>query len=404
MEFDVFFSISQTPDAEGTCPAETTMYANYLEQLTAADELGYGVAWLAQAHLSTEVQKRNKRPVIPHWEGEVGLCTDFFQLALLSMAQTKRIEVGSAVLSILANGGPIAVAERIGNFCALQEVRGDSRKLNLGFSAGRFQFMAAPYGIVPRNHLEEVAWPALRGQIFWEATEIMLRLVRGDTICSDDIRKTILTRANFRSDEDWVSVQTANGNDCEEIEIPRRYEFEEIKSVPQEWDRSRVNMVIGSHEPTLQEHVNTFMPVQVFNLSITQPEVIESTHERMKTAYMGQWERRMMPRTVMVFLNEEEGLSEVEKTAAAKLESEGALSSYWAALEGTLDPAKVSKAANNAVIGNATEVAAQIRERFHPDDRLMLWFDFFRHDSDRICRDMRAFMDKVVPLVNGGGI
>ena len=404
MEFDVFFSISQTPDAEGTCPDETTMYANYLEQLTAADELGYGVAWLAQAHLSTEVQKRNKRPVIPHWEGEVGLCTDFFQLALLSMAQTKRIEVGSAVLSILANGGPIAVAERIGNFCALQEVRGDSRRLNLGFSAGRFQFMASPYGIVPRNPLEEVAWPVLRGQIFWEAAEIMLRLVRGDTICSDDIRKTILTRANFRSDEDWESVQTANGNDCEEIEIPRRYEFEEIKSIPQEWDRSRVNMVIGSHEPTLQEHVNTFMPVQVFNLSITQPEVIESTHGRMKTAYMGQWERRMMPRTVMVFLNEEEELSEEEKTAAAQLESEGALSSYWAALEGTLDPAKVSKAANNAVIGNATQVAAQIRERFHPDDRLMLWFDFFRHDSARICRDMRAFMDKVVPLVNGSGI
>ena len=403
MEFDVFFSISQTPDATGTCPDETTMYANYLEQLTAADELGYGVAWLAQAHLSTEVQKRNKRPVIPHWEGEVGLCTDFFQLALLSMTQTKRIEVGSAVLSILANGGPIAVAERIGNFCALQEVRGDSRKLNLGFSAGRFQFMASPYGIVPRNPLEEAAWPALRGQIFWEAAEIMLRLVRGDTICSDDIRKTILTRANFRSDEDWQSVQTVNGNDSEEIEITRRYEFEEIKSVPQEWDRSRVNMVIGSHEPTLQEHVNTFMPVQVFNLSITQPEVIESTHERMKTAYMGQWERRMMPRTVMVFLNEEEGLSEVEKTAAAQLESEGALSSYWAALEGTLDPAKVSKAANNAVIGNATEVAAQIRERFHPQDRLMLWFDFFRHDSARICRDMRAFMDKVVPLVNGSG-
>ncbi|MDE0707791.1 MAG: hypothetical protein OSB33_02460, partial [Candidatus Poseidoniales archaeon] len=189
-----------------------------------------------------------------------------------------------------------------------------------------------------------------------------------------------------------------------EIEIPRRYEFEEIKSIPQEWDRSGVNLVIGSHEPALQEHVNTFMPVQVFNLSITQPEIIESTHQRMKEAYLGEWERRMMPRTVMVFLNEEEGLSEDEKTAAAQTESEGALSSYWAALEGTLDPAKVSKAANNAIIGNATEVAAQIRERFHPDDRLMLWFDFLRHDSARICRDMRAFMDKVVPLVNGSEV
>jgi hypothetical protein len=229
----------------------------------------------------------------------------------------------------------------------------------------------------------------------------MLRLVRGDTICSDDIRETTLTRANFRTDEDWQAVQSANGNDDAEIHIPRRYQFEKIKSIPQEWDRSGVNLIIGSHEPALQEHVNTFMPVQVFNLSITQPEIIEATHERMREEYQGQWERRMMPRTLMVFLNEEEGLSEEEKTEAAQTESEGALSSYWSALEGTLDPAKVTKAANNAVIGNATEVATQIRERFHPDDRLMLWFDFFRHDSSRICRDMRAFMDKVVPLVNG---
>ena len=401
MEFDVFFSISQTPDGAGTFPDETTMYSNYLEQLQVADELGYGVAWLAQAHLSTEVQKRNRNPVIPHWQGEVGLCTDFFQLALLSMEKTTQIEIGSAVLSILANGGPIAVAERIGNFCALQEVRGDSRKLNVGFSAGRFQFMAAPYGIVPRNALEEAAWSALRGKIFWEASEIMLRLIRGDTISSDEIRETTLAREDFRTEEDWKTVQDANGSDDVQIEIPRRYVFEDIKSVPQEWDRDKLNLVLGSHQPELQVHVNQFMPVQVFNLSITQPEVIEATHERMKKAYQGEWQRRMMPRTVMVFLNEEEGLSEEEKNASAKVESEGALSSYWSALEGTLDPNKVAKAANNAVIGNAKEVAAQIKERFHPDDRLMLWFDFFRHDSERICRDMRAFMDMVVPLVNG---
>lgn len=403
MEFDVFFSISQTPDAMGICPDETTMYTNYLEQLEVADELGYGVAWLAQAHLSTEVQKKNKKPVVPHWQGEVGLCTDFFQLAMLSMERTKSIEIGSAVLSILANGGPIAVAERIGNFCALQEVRGDSRRLNVGFSAGRFQFMAAPYGIVPRNNVEDVAWSALRGKIFWEACEIMLRLIRGDTIHSDDIRETILNRNDFRTEEDWLTVQNAHGEDSEEIKIPRRYIFEEIKSIPQNWSRKQLNLVLGSHQPELQTHVNKFMPVQVFNLSITQPEVIEATHERMKESYMGDWERRMMPRTVMVFLNEEDGLSENEKIECANEEAKGALTSYWAALEGTLDPMKVEKAANNAIIGNAATVAEQIRERFHPDDRLMLWFDFFKHDSSRICRDMRAFMDKVVPLVNGGG-
>ncbi|HIF04277.1 MAG TPA: hypothetical protein EYQ80_02380 [Candidatus Poseidoniales archaeon] len=213
-----------------------------------------------------------------------------------------------------------------------------------------------------------------------------------------------MTRANFRSDEDWASVQSAHGDESSTIPIDRRYVFEHIKSIPQEWDRSKVNLVLGSHEPALQEFVNTFLPVQVFNLSITQPEVIEATHERMAQAYQGDWQRNMMPRTVMVFLNEEEGLTAEEQNAAAQQESKEALSAYWSALEGTLDPAKVAKASDNAVIGNAEQIAAQIRERFHPEDRLMLWFDFFKHDSARVCRDLTAFMDKVAPLVNGGSV
>ena len=56
-------------------------------------------------------------------------------------------------------------------------------------------------------------------------------------------------------------------------------------------------------------------------------------------------------------------------------------------------------AANNALIGNPDEIAAQVRERFHPEDRLMLWFDFFNHDSARVIRNMRAFMEKVAPQV-----
>ncbi len=414
MEFDVFFSISQTPDSDGYCPDEQTMYRNYLEQLKVADNLGYGVAWIAQAHLSTEAQKRNKRPVIPHWQGEVGLCTDFFQLAQVSMAATEKIDIGSAVLSILANGGPIAVAERIGNFCAMQQLVGNSRRLHVGFSAGRFQFMASPYGVVPRDAVEVAAWPALHGQVFWEAAEIMLRLLNGEEICSDDISGTTLTRANFRSDEDWQAVQAAwhgthgeSNEELDEVTIPNRYSFEHIKTIPQDWDHSLLNLVLGSHEAALQVEVNKWRPVQVFNLSITQPEIIDATHERMRGAYHpdgGSWTRSMMPRTVMVFLNEEEGLNEDERNQAAQSEATAGLNSYWRALEGTLDPTKVERAADNAVIGNAESVAAQIRERYDADDRLMLWFDFFRHDSARVCRDMQAFMEKVVPLVNGGGI
>ena len=52
--------------------------------------------------------------MVPHWQGEVGLCTDFFQLAHLMFARTKNIEVGSAVMSLLTHGGPVGIAERVG--------------------------------------------------------------------------------------------------------------------------------------------------------------------------------------------------------------------------------------------------------------------------------------------------
>ena len=125
MEFDVFLSISQTPDSSGHMPDEQTMMRNYFDQVQAADKLGYGIAWIAQAHLSTETQKTNLNPVVPHFPGEIGLCTDFFQLAGATFSRTKRIEIGSAVLSILANGGPITTAERIGNFCQLLGLEDD---------------------------------------------------------------------------------------------------------------------------------------------------------------------------------------------------------------------------------------------------------------------------------------
>ena len=208
MLFDIFFSISQTPDTSGHKPSENQMFSNFLDQVELADELGFGVGWVAQAHLSTEIQKRNSKPVVPHYPGEVGLCTDFFQIAQKMFSRTKRMEVGSAVLSILASGGPIAIAERVGSFIALHGMQEEEcRRLHIGFSAGRFEFMARPYGIVPRDPVEEEAWPALRGQVFAEAAEIFLRLLNGEIISSDMIRDTILTRENFRSDEDWSNVQ-----------------------------------------------------------------------------------------------------------------------------------------------------------------------------------------------------
>ncbi len=109
-----------------------------------------------------------------------------------------------------------------------------------------------------------------------------------------------------------------------------------------------------------------------------------------------------MPRTTFVFLNAEEGLTPEQQTEAAHEEARLALGEYWKALEGTLDPSKVEKAVDNALIGNPEEVAAQALERFHPDDRLMTWFDFFNHDSKRVIRNMEAWMEQVVPLIERG--
>jgi alkanesulfonate monooxygenase SsuD/methylene tetrahydromethanopterin reductase-like flavin-dependent oxidoreductase (luciferase family) len=404
MEYDIFFSISQTPDHNGFTPSESQMFSNYYAQLEAADRLGFGVAWIAQAHLSTQTQQSNSKPVVPHWRGEVGLCTDFCQLALESFRRTKNIDVGSAVVSILASGGPIAQAERVANTVQFLSHMDSERKLHVGFSAGRFEFMARPYGIVPRNEVEQAAWPALRGQIFMEASEIFLRLLRGDTIHSDDIRKTILTRKNFRSDEDWEKVKNATDSSelPESVEIERRYNFEEISIVPKQWPREQLELVAGTHDPNAQEFVNNFMPVKVFNLSITSPEIIDSTHQRMSELFHpngGKWQRRDMPRTTFVFLNSEPGLTPEQQSDAAHEEARLALGEYWKALEGTLDPSKVEKAADNALIGNASEVAEQVRERFHPDDRLMCWFDFFNHDSERVIRNMEAWWKEVVPLL-----
>ena len=412
LRFDVFFSISQTPDTSGHTPSESEMFANFFDQVELADELGFGVGWVAQAHLSTEVQKRNSKPVVPHYPGEVGLCTDFFQVASEMFSRTSSIEVGSAVMSILASGGPIAQAERVGSFLALHGLDPDeSRRLHIGFSAGRFEFMARPYGIVPRDVVEEAAWPALRGQVFAEASEIFLRLLNGEIVSSEMIRPTVLTRDNFRSDEDWAGVQRAamsvRGLDSspDSIEFAKRYEFEEIKTIPQEWRRELLNLVLGSHDSKLQEEVNKLRPVQVFNLSITPPHVIEETHDRFSQHYHpdgGPWERSMMPRTVMVFVNDEKGLTLEQQVEAAMKEARAALTTYWSALEGTIDPTKIERAADNAVIGNDESVSEQILERFHPEDRLMCWFDFFNHDSERVKRNMTAFMTKVAPRVNGG--
>jgi alkanesulfonate monooxygenase SsuD/methylene tetrahydromethanopterin reductase-like flavin-dependent oxidoreductase (luciferase family) len=404
MRYDLFFSISQTP-VDGYLPSEAVMFRNFFDQVRAADELGFGTAWIAESHLSSEVQKHNPNPVIPHWEGEVGLNVDFVQLATRVYAQTRRIECGSAIMNIISNGGPVAAAERVAAFLMLHGLDpAEKRRIHVGFAAGRFDFMNRAYGVLARNDAERAGWGAVKGAIFAEAGEIFVRLLAGETLSSDDIAQPRLTRAAFRTDADWERVRALAGVD-DVWELPRRFVFEKLKIVPEEFRRDLLQLVAGSHDPPTQEMLNRFMPVQVFNLSITAPAVIEDTHRRLAASYHpsgGPWQRAYMPRTVFVFLNEQRGLTPTSRREAAAGEARAALGAYWKALDGTLDPRKVESAADNALIGNADDVAAQILERFHPEDRLMLWFDFFNHENARVIENMAAFVREVVPRVEDG--
>jgi alkanesulfonate monooxygenase SsuD/methylene tetrahydromethanopterin reductase-like flavin-dependent oxidoreductase (luciferase family) len=390
MEFDIFFSISQT-EVNGYMPSERVMFENFFEQIELADKLGFGTAWVAESHLSTEVQKGNPGAVIPHFVGEIGLNTDILQLGHRVFARTKRIGIGSAIMNILCNGGPIAAAERVKTFLALHGLDpAEKRILTVGFASGRFPFINIPYGIVPRNAVEEAAWPVVKNKIFEEATEIFLRLLKGETLSSDAVTKRFLARPDFRSDADWQRVQAAFGSGMEEIPLQPRWVFPNLKIVPQESRMDLLRLSIGSHDPATQIFANTLLPVGVFNLSITPGDEIEKTNERMKTHYNpagGAWHRRLMPRTVLVFIDDD--------PARAAEQARETLSNYWRALEGTLDEEKVRRATDNALVGNARSIAEQMGRRFHPEDRLMLWFDFNNHDSKEVMKNMSDFMNDV---------
>ena len=89
----------------------------------------------------------------------------------------------------------------------------------------------------------------------------------------------------------------------------------------------------------------------------------------------------------MIFLNED--------SKKAKAQAEAAWTNYWKAMEGTIDTKKVEMAVKNTLAGSPEELKDLIAEKYHPDDRLMLWFDFNNHDNDEIKKSMKLYMEKV---------
>lgn len=403
MKFDIFFSICQTP-VDGYIPSERQMFQNFVEQFILADQLGYGIGWIAETHLSCQIQKSNPGAVVPHFQGEIGLNTDILQMAHWLYARTKNIEVGSAVRNILCNGGPIAHAEAIRTFISIHSLdESDQRGLNIGFASGRFPFSNVPYGIYPRNDLEKAVWPVLRGRIFQEATEIFCRLLKGQVIGSGDIfERGYIRPEDFRNREDWINVEQAAGKTLDHIIVPSFYKFDPVGVIPFEAPVERIRLTVGSADPEIHSLANEILPVATFNLSITPPKQIEETHAKMRKIYHasgGPWKREYMPRTVLCFLNDDQGVSLDERRKRAHNAATNANQNYWRAIEGTLDPAKVANATDNALVGTPEDVIEQISQRFDPADKLLLWFDFNNHNSSEVMQSMRLFMDKVAPCL-----
>ncbi len=404
MKFDIFFSICQT-EIDGYMPNEKVMFQQFFDQLKLADELGFETAWVAETHLSCETQKSNPDAVIPHFKGEIGLNTDILQLAHKAFALTQRINIGSAIRNILCNGGPLAHAEALKTFFTLHGLDPqEKRKLFLGFAAGRFPFSNKPYGIKPRNELEEAGWPIIKGLIFNQATEIFLRSLKNEIFSSQDLAPQMLP-LKFLKDPS-VLERVPHQKSGEGVLIPPFWEFDKVGVIPFEAPLDLLQLVVGSHDPEVQILANRYFPSWVFNLSITPMATIEATHQRMAQHYHpagGGWHRSYMPRTSLIFLNGDAHLSPEQQRAKARDSAQNALENYWRAMEGTLDPRKVAEAVENAVYGNPQDVAAQLQAKYHPDDRLMLWFDFNNHDNAAIKASMEAFWHKTRPLLMKDG-
>ena len=384
-------------------PSDDLLYRNLFRQIETADALGFERAWIGEAHYSLLPEQKKEQPLLPHFKGELCINTDVLQVASVAMQRTNFIGIGSAIRNILVNGGPIAHAEMVRTFLTIHgpSLRKSGRKLHIGFGSGRFAYANEANGVRPRNAAERILWPALRGAILKEASEIFVRLLSGETLGSRDVPVKRLTRSACDAAQ-WTEACTALGKpaDTETLEFAPFWEFEPLCILPTDVGMEHLELTLGSHDPALQVYLNQFLPVRVFNLSVTPGKVIDATHARMAKAFHpdgGSWTRNMMPRTIMVFVRADEGLSDAALNELGEREAKDAMRAYWLAMEGTVDEAKVLKGMENAVYGSPEQVTRMISERFDPSDRLMAWFDFNTNDARVVERRMLDFMQHVAP-------
>jgi alkanesulfonate monooxygenase SsuD/methylene tetrahydromethanopterin reductase-like flavin-dependent oxidoreductase (luciferase family) len=417
VKFDIFHSIGRI---DGLAPGRTDqdVYREFFAQVDAAERLGYGTMWVAESHFSSEVQKRGSDPVIPNYQGEVGLNADSAQLANVVIERTQRLGFGTAIMNIVGgNGGPIAAADRVRTLAWLNALRPAPRPLAIGVASGRFPYINQPFGIVPRTLAEKILWPQYQQLVFVEALEIFLRLSLGETLGSRDLTAQRITRALFRSDAAFSAAQEALAHEglrlCPVDGLPYqpRWTFEPLKLVPDmapgDW-QPFLRFVLGSTCPVARELALKSCDVDLFNLSFTPPAQIEEIHAELaarcqrlpprrgsggRETPAEPWRRGRLPRTVLVFIDRD--------VETAKARASRCFDTYIEAMRGTAAVPPKAQLLERALIGDAAAVRRQLQpddpHGFHADDRLMLWFEFNQADGRAVVEQMTRFAGEVMP-------
>jgi alkanesulfonate monooxygenase SsuD/methylene tetrahydromethanopterin reductase-like flavin-dependent oxidoreductase (luciferase family) len=139
MEFGILFT--SQPNIDDEPYPHRDVHARVTAQVLRADELGYDYAWLAEHHFSNEY----------------GIMPDVFVYAGYLVALTKRIKVGTAVVTLpLAN--PLRVAE---NAAFLDVLSGGRFVLGLGSGYRQYEFDGFGVDFDHRRDIQEEAIPLL---------------------------------------------------------------------------------------------------------------------------------------------------------------------------------------------------------------------------------------------------
>src|SRR3979490_1011712 len=139
MEFGILFT--SHPNTEAEPYPHRDVHARVARQILRADELGFDYAWVAEHHFSNQY----------------GIMPDVFVYAGYLAGLTKRIKIGTAVVTLpLAN--PVRVAE---NAAFLDILSGGRFVLGLGSGYRKYEFDGFGIDFEARRDIQEEVLPLL---------------------------------------------------------------------------------------------------------------------------------------------------------------------------------------------------------------------------------------------------